>query len=179
MLDLRLSVDVLEIEMPVGAQRPGLLTRLIQWVRMAFQAAQTHVPAPKTAGDKLAGDLPSLFTPRLAAVRAALAPVSLVPAIDFAATLRTFALAARLHSVATQNVRCSLKGRRKRRAAVAGKQIPKPVPRVLKRYSPGRLPVTPARRCGPCWSTHTAQVFALSDMAVRATLPDGGERRAA
>jgi len=165
--------------MPVGAQRPGLLTRLIQWVRTAFQAAQTHVPAPKTAGDKLAGDLPSLFTPRLAAARAALAPVSLVPAIDFAATLRTFALAARLHSVATQNVRCSLKGRRKRRAALAGKPLPKPAPRVLKRYSSARVPAAPARRCGTGLGLRTAQVFALSELAVRATLPDGGERRAA
>src|SRR5688572_27266237 len=99
--------------MPIEAHRPGVLVRLIEWVRAAFQRAQTLVAAPS-----LAGDLPSLFNPRIAAARAArVVPVPLAPVIDFAATLRTFALAARLRSVATQNVRCSLKGRRRRRVA--------------------------------------------------------------
>lgn len=161
--------------MPFGVQRPGLLARLVQWVRTAFQAAQTHAPTTKAVGD-----LPSLFMPRVAAVPTpvSLAAASLAPVLDFAATLKTFALAARLRSVATQNVRCSLKGRRSRRAAAAGKPIPKPVPRVLKRYSPGRLPVAPARRCGGGWATHSAQVFTLN-LAGRATATDGRERQAA
>lgn len=160
--------------MPIGAPRPGMLARLIEWVKTAFQGAQTFVAAPIAAGD-----LPSLFAPRLAAVRAALAPVSLAPVTDFAATLKTFALAARLRSVAKQNVRCSLKGPRRRLAGTAGKPLPKPAPRVLKRYSPPRAPIAPSRKCGATWSLHTADVLALPDSAGRVTGAVRGERVAA
>lgn len=161
--------------MPIGAQKPGVLARLIEWVRAAFQGAQALVAAPSSAGD-----LPSLFVPRIAAARAALViPVSLAPVMDFAATLRTFALAARLRSVATQNVRCSLKGRRRRRTAAAGKPIPKPVPRVLKRYSPLRAPIAPQRRCGIGWTARSAEVVTLPEFAGRAALNESSELRAA
>ncbi|WP_439542098.1 hypothetical protein [Hyphomicrobium sp.] len=161
--------------MPIGAQKPGVLARLIEWVRAAFQGAQAFVAAPASAGD-----LPSLFIPRIAAARAALVvPVALAPVMDFAATLRTFALAARLRSVAMQNVRCSLKGRRRRRTATAGKPIPKPTPRVLKRYSPARAPIAPQRRCGTGWTARSADVLALPEIAARTASHEGSERQAA
>jgi hypothetical protein len=160
--------------MPIGAPRPGMLARFIQWVKTAFQGAKTFVAAPIAAGD-----LPSLFAPRLAAVRAAWAPVSLASATDFATNLRTFALAARLRSVATQNVRCSLKGPRRRAGWGGGKPLPKPVPRVLKRYSPSRAQIAPSRKCGAGWSLHSADLLALPDGAVRVSGAVQGERHAA
>jgi hypothetical protein len=144
--------------MPVGVKRPGLLTRLIKWVTSAFQAGPPPVHASKPAGE-----LPALFIPRLAADRAALTPSPLASVIDFAATLKTYALAARLRSVATQNVRCSLKGRGRRRAAAAGKPIPKPAPRVLKRYTSARAPVAPTRRFGMGPAIRPAQVCTLPE----------------
>ena len=159
--------------MPIGAPRPWLLARLIQWVKSAFQGAQTYVVAPIAAGE-----LPSLFAPRFTTVCAAGMPVSLAPVADFAATLRTFVLAARLRSVAKQNVRCSLKGPRKRRAGAAGKPLPKPAPRVLKRYSTPRALQASPRKCRAGWSIHTADVVALPEKG-RKTKPMRGERVAA
>ncbi|MFA5948885.1 MAG: hypothetical protein WC807_01235 [Hyphomicrobium sp.] len=110
----------------------GILGRLLGWIAAAFGAsARSMLQQPDV--DKV----PTLlFRPRTGG-RPSVSTLELARNIDRA---RSHVLAARLRSVAVQNVPSALVRKRRSTCAPAGKVIPKQVPRVLKSYRKSAQP---------------------------------------
>lgn len=150
--------------MPAAATENGIVGRFFGWILRALTGAKTVRAAPD-----FAHFLPALFLVRPAPK---LERVFGFFASDFSiASGRRWALAARLRSVARQNVPKVLKGARRRSTPPAGKPIPKKAPRVLKRYKQITGSVVLARRKGAVaespmrWS---ATIVTLADVPQRA-----------
>lgn len=111
--------------MPAAANNSYIFQRLFGWIARKLQASKVARPAP---------DL-SYFLPALFVKRSPFPVRPTVDAWDFAAVSAwRWVLAARLKSIAAQNVPKSRRGPRRKAAPPAGKAIPKKAARVLKRY---------------------------------------------
>lgn len=138
-----------------------LVTRLFGWL---FGVRSPSEPTPTRTHEPF--QLPMLF-----AVRSPPVPERTVPAIAPFPVTRSYAwsFAARLKSVAGENVPKARKGHRARMAAPAGKAVPKKRPHVLKVCKPSSgVPATaPWRQADVRSSSRAANVVALVDRSHR------------
>jgi hypothetical protein len=120
--------------MSIALPRPGAVERFLGWISSVawFQSSPVQVTMQARTLPEARFELPMLF-----AVRASSAGKP-QPATDFSVPrVRSWAFAARLKSVAVENVPRSLKAPRRKAGPPAGKALPKKSPRVLKCYKPG------------------------------------------
>lgn len=119
-----------------GMAASGWVGRALAWL------SQLVSDVPAAARSSSLTVLPLLFAPRPPDPHA---PLAREKGVHARPAVATFAFAARLKSVAAQNVPKSLKAARRAVVPPAGKHVPKRQPRVLKSYKSGRGGVLPPR----------------------------------
>lgn len=151
--------------MSIAFPQAGFVRRLVGLLLNALERSRTRSAA---AVAERPFQLPMLF-----AARTPETPRSSIDVLSFSRS-RMWSFAARLRSVAGENVPKARKGPRARTTPPVGKAIPKKSPHALKRYKPGSgVPATaPWRARGGCSASRSSNVVMLTQAARWPTTPN-------